>query len=111
MQRFSTSGLPSPRAKIDYLKQVLSSVFTDLDVEPDAPGEFDNHIRSTGLGGLSIAHAVSAPARSRDPGNHGGKLEAPPPGRPVTIRSQDIARDNPAGGCGINFLRRRHLTH
>lgn len=62
MQRFSTSGLPSPRAKIDYLKQVLSSVFTDLDVEPDAPGEFDNHIRSTGLGGLSIAHAVSTPA-------------------------------------------------
>ncbi len=63
MQRFSTSGLPSTRAKIDYLKQVLSSVFTDLDVEPDVPGEFDNHIRSTGLGGLSIAHATSAPAR------------------------------------------------
>lgn len=62
MQSFSTHGLSTPHAKIDYLKQVLSSVFTDLDVVPGSPDEFDNHIHSTSLGTVSIAQAISAPA-------------------------------------------------
>lgn len=62
MHSFSTRGLPTPQAKLDYLKQVLAEVFTHLDVKPDIPDLFDNHISSTSIGRLSMSQAVSSPA-------------------------------------------------
>jgi AraC-like DNA-binding protein len=62
MHVFTTVGLPTVRAKMDYLKGVMSSVFAPLDVVPDDPDLFDNHIVSTSLGSLSLANAHSYPA-------------------------------------------------